>query len=60
MRVTEKEVPDVISTLPVVESVRVAPPSPVIVSVEVVTSLVAPIVFTRLVPVTVRTWVETS
>lgn len=49
----------VISTLLVVDSVRVAPPWPVMVSLLMVMSLVAPIVLTKLVPVTVNTLVDT-
>ena len=49
----------VISTLPVVKSVRVAPPWPVTVSLLIVMSLVAPMVLTKLVPVTVNTLVVT-
>ena len=58
--VTVKLVALVTSTLPVVDSTRVPPPSPVMVSAETVTSLVAPTVLTRLVPVTVKTFVDAS
>ena len=58
--VNVKLVSERISTLPVVLSVRVVPPSPVMVSALMVMSLVAPMVLTRLVPVTVKTWVVPS
>ena len=58
--VTEKLVSESTSTLPVVVKARVAPPSPLTVSADTVTSLVAPTVFTRLLPVTVSVWVVTS
>ena len=59
-RVKVKLVADVTSTLPVVLSVRVAPPSPVMVMALMVMSLVAPMVLTRLVPLTVKTWLAPS
>ena len=58
--VTAKLVAERISTLAEVDRVRVALPSPLIVSADTVMSLVAPMVLTRLVPVTVSTWVAMS
>ncbi|OEZ95009.1 hypothetical protein DUPY_43910 [Duganella phyllosphaerae] len=59
-RVTENEVALVTSTLPVVTSVWLAPPSPRSASLATVMSLAAPSVATRLLPVTVSTWVVAS
>ncbi len=60
VRVMLKLVALVISTSLVTDRVRVTPPSPVMVSFETVMSLVAPLLRTRPVPVTVKTCVDAS